>query len=593
MRRCVSHGSFLQGSARVGLVFATGLGSAAVHAADTEHRALFMGNSYTQVGELDRLVTVLARDSMGRDGFLGTRRLTAGGLRMTDLLSRVAGGDPGWTETFLMEPAWSTVVLQDQSQIPGFPESESIWQDSARAFAELDGMVAERGADTMLFVTWGRRDGDADNPSLYPDFSTMNDRLEAGYAAYADGAGDRTVYFAPASRAFAAVHDGVVRTGADPLDSASNFHRLYQSDGSHPSGLGSALVAGVMLKAMTGWEPQWLTPPADGTMDDTVWMTDAVDEAVQPFGDLPWAWTTLLADYAPPIDIEVPADTLVVSGALRCTTVGSFDGAHGFGTLRVGAGHTAGGGCGRVWVSGDDALVLDRIDLGTRGRQGHLVVVGGSLEAAQVAMGSDTGMGSVRVSGGTLTIGEVLVQEGIIAVSGGSLQLDSSNGSIRQTGGRLALTDGAALGGLDQQGGELELMGTAGPLLTVAGSVTLDGTLSVPELSGDAPVVAVDAEGLTLGEHFSADLPSGWTWALEDNQRLVLEPRGGGSDGTGGDDGEDIDDTDVPDDDDEPAGTTGTVRVAPEKDAEGCAASGSLGGVMVLGLFGLGRRRRQ
>ena len=45
----------------------------------------------------------------------------------------------------------------------------------------LDGYAAATGAQTMFLMTWGRRDGDADNPDLYGDYVTMQGLLADGF----------------------------------------------------------------------------------------------------------------------------------------------------------------------------------------------------------------------------------------------------------------------------------------------------------------------------------------------------------------------------------------------------------------------------
>ena len=46
--------------------------------------------------------------------------------------------------------------------------------------------IDSEGAAMMLMMTWGRRDGDAINPTLYPNYTVMQDRLEEGYIDYRD-----------------------------------------------------------------------------------------------------------------------------------------------------------------------------------------------------------------------------------------------------------------------------------------------------------------------------------------------------------------------------------------------------------------------
>ena len=77
---------------------------------------LLMGNSYTSANNLANLV----------DGVMGeasvqtnVSSLTSGGLRLSQHASNVASSGHQWNTT-LKGTAWDWVVLQDQSQIPGF-----------------------------------------------------------------------------------------------------------------------------------------------------------------------------------------------------------------------------------------------------------------------------------------------------------------------------------------------------------------------------------------------------------------------------------------------------------------------------------------
>ena len=59
---------------------------------------------------------------------------------------------------------WDWVVLQDQSQIPGFPRSQAEWIASKDGAVEIAEVIEDNGGETVLMMTWGRRDGDSNNP---------------------------------------------------------------------------------------------------------------------------------------------------------------------------------------------------------------------------------------------------------------------------------------------------------------------------------------------------------------------------------------------------------------------------------------------
>jgi hypothetical protein len=207
---------------------------------------LFVGNSYTYYNDLDQLVASFATSLPGAP-IVTASRVASGGYRLPQHASDAAtDGTP--LAAFLGAgpyPAWTFVVLQDQSQIPGFPESQPERIDSIAAAVELAARAHEHGATTLLFQTWGRRNGDASNPDRFPDFVTMNNLLAEGYAQMEQAirAAGHPVRRVPVGAAFAAIREGDLAAGKDPLDSASLFSRLFVADGSHPSLAGSYLAA--------------------------------------------------------------------------------------------------------------------------------------------------------------------------------------------------------------------------------------------------------------------------------------------------------------------------------------------------------------
>jgi hypothetical protein len=143
--------------------------------------------------------------------------------------------------------------LQEQSQIPGFPSNHPARLEMVQGGRRLHALGQARGARTVLMLTWGRRNGDARNPELFPDFETMQARLNAGYSELAALLDDATI--APVGPAF-----GVVRAA----DQAA-FEGLYSGDGSHPSRAGSYVAAAVLYRVLTGrsaaeraWAPDGL-----------------------------------------------------------------------------------------------------------------------------------------------------------------------------------------------------------------------------------------------------------------------------------------------------------------------------------------------
>jgi len=143
---------------------------------------------------------------------------------------------------------WDRVFLQDQSQIPGFPEGSADRIASDAAAQPLARAALDAGARVVFYQTWGRRDGDERNPGLYPDFPTMQDRLTAGYERLASLAAmsGAEVSIGEVGEAFRRVHDAGDR---------DHFEALYDADGSHPSVQGTYLAALVLAEASVGIRP--------------------------------------------------------------------------------------------------------------------------------------------------------------------------------------------------------------------------------------------------------------------------------------------------------------------------------------------------
>lgn len=163
------------------------------------------------------------------------------------------------------ETSWGYVVVQEQSHVPGLccytsqNYTDSDFAASAQAVVELDRKAEARGARTVLYQTWGRRDGHATRPYL-GTFPLMNDAVAEGYKRYASliTRAGRSPIIAPVGTAFRLVYDAVLEAGEDPSDSSSLFYRLYNADASHPSNLGTYLAACVIYGVVTGESPEGL-----------------------------------------------------------------------------------------------------------------------------------------------------------------------------------------------------------------------------------------------------------------------------------------------------------------------------------------------
>jgi hypothetical protein len=231
---------------------------------------LFIGNSYTYGNDLDQMTATLLQNAGPTWENTVSTRHAAGGAKFFQHLAE-ADGTQGDTALrgYLEGPAFFAVMLQEQSQIPGFPQANELYTQSSAAFMGLNNLVAVNGGHTMALMTWGRRTGDSQNAFRYPDFKTMQGHLKDGYFQYARAASttERPVMVIPAGLAFEKIYDDIAATGQDPLSDASLFWQLYSGDGSHPSLHGTYLTACVIYASLTG-----------ETLEGISWAPEGIDE---------------------------------------------------------------------------------------------------------------------------------------------------------------------------------------------------------------------------------------------------------------------------------------------------------------------------
>ena len=191
-------------------------------------RVLFVGNSLTFRNDLPGLVHQLG----GTRTPIYAGSFTAPGWQ----LSQFAGDDG--LDRLLREVHWDVVVLQEQSQVPSFPEN-----DRAREFdppgRELADEIRASGAEPLLFVTWAHRTGDRRNVPG-DTYAAMQERVVDGYEE--------------AARASASAVAPVGVAWEEVLQRRPQLE-LWAADGTHPSRAGSYLAACVFYSLLTRKSP--------------------------------------------------------------------------------------------------------------------------------------------------------------------------------------------------------------------------------------------------------------------------------------------------------------------------------------------------
>ena len=187
--------------------------------AQQSNNVLFLGNSYTGVNNLPQIirdVALSAGDTLIFDSY------TPGGYKLTDHNSDVV------TQGKIIAGGWDYVVMQGQSQEA--ITSNISFESGAR---NINLLISEYNpcAVPMLYMTWGRKNGDASNCASYPVMCTyegMDSTIRNNYLELASS----------------------IHAEVSPVSIAWNYLRqnypgieLYTPDESHPSAAGSYAAA--------------------------------------------------------------------------------------------------------------------------------------------------------------------------------------------------------------------------------------------------------------------------------------------------------------------------------------------------------------
>lgn len=193
-----------------------------------EIRVLFLGNSYTYVNDLPRII----KDIATNEGKVFTyESVTPGGCTLFQHL------DSQTSMSKIRQGNWDYVILQEQSQLPVIDYyRHNTLKPSYKALHDSI-MLYNPEAKVVGYMTWGRRYGGQQcvnfGDGLYcsanfADFNHMQDTLTA---AYCENAYATNSYVAPVGEAWKSA------LTAEPS------LVLHSSDNSHPSYDGSYLAA--------------------------------------------------------------------------------------------------------------------------------------------------------------------------------------------------------------------------------------------------------------------------------------------------------------------------------------------------------------
>jgi len=202
-------------------------------------KVLFLGNSYTQYNNLPLLLSNIALSS---GDTVQTDANTPGGHTfMGHSTNSVSLGK-------INSQKWDYVVLQEQSQLPSFPDADV--QEMVFPYSRaLDSLIKANNTctKTVFYMTWGRKNGDAQNCPTWPPVCTyrgMDSLLALRYRKMAD---DNQALLSPVGAVWK-----YLRANNPSIE-------LYNADESHPSLAGSYAAACTFYTLLLKKDPTLIT----------------------------------------------------------------------------------------------------------------------------------------------------------------------------------------------------------------------------------------------------------------------------------------------------------------------------------------------
>lgn len=214
-------------------------------------RVLFIGNSYTAVNNLPQLTADCAL-SIGFAGFpMEIASSTPGGTTFQVHTTNTT------SQSLINQGNWDYVVLQEQSQLPSFPDAQVAVECFPFA-ATLNEQIlaADSCTETIFYMTWGRQNGDASNCASWPPVCTYEGMDSLLNLRYRQMAIDNDAILSPVGAVWK-----YIRTNYPEIN-------LYAADGSHPSLEGTYAAACSMVSVIFRTDPTLIT--YSSTLDPVV-----------------------------------------------------------------------------------------------------------------------------------------------------------------------------------------------------------------------------------------------------------------------------------------------------------------------------------
>jgi hypothetical protein len=205
-------------------------------------RVLFIGNSYTAVNNLPQLTADCAL-SIGFAGFpMEIASSTPGGTTFQVHTTNAT------SQSLINQGNWDYVVLQEQSQLPSFPDAQVAAECFPFATTLNEQILAaDSCTETIFYMTWGRQNGDASNCASWPPVCTYEGMDSLLNLRYRQMAIDNAAILSPVGALWK-----YIRTNYPEIN-------LYAADGSHPSLEGTYAAACSMVSVIFRTDPTLIT----------------------------------------------------------------------------------------------------------------------------------------------------------------------------------------------------------------------------------------------------------------------------------------------------------------------------------------------
>jgi hypothetical protein len=214
------------------------IGAQMAWAQDESRRVLFIGNSYTEVNNLPLLVKNAAESVGDRIEYESN---TPGGCTFQQHCINQS-------MDMICQGGWDVVVLQEQSQLPSFPQFQVEAECFPYAHQLIDSVYANNeNGEAMLYMTWGRENGDPQNATVFPPLATYEGMDSLLYERYMYMGRTYDASICPVGRVWR-----YLRTNNRDI-------QLYANDGSHPSLEGSYAAACAFYTLIFRKSPQLIS----------------------------------------------------------------------------------------------------------------------------------------------------------------------------------------------------------------------------------------------------------------------------------------------------------------------------------------------